>query len=65
MIRNDLWAVYGVGKGLLCISCMEYRLGRPLQADDLLDVPANRIGNPYTRKILGLPPIPPKKPKDP
>ncbi|WP_040478854.1 hypothetical protein [Mariniradius saccharolyticus] len=64
MLKDELWQAHGVGKGLLCIPCMERRLGRPLQPDDLQDVPANTLGNPYTRKILGLPPLPPKKPRD-
>lgn len=41
MVRNDLWRKYGVGKGLLCIGCLEWRLGRPLGRGDFTDVPLN------------------------
>jgi len=52
MIRNDLWKKYGVGKGMLCIECIEKRLGRKICKEDLTDCLVNTIFNPYTIMIL-------------
>lgn len=52
MLKNEIWKVYGVGKGMLCIHCIETRLGRSLTKNDLVDFPINTVMNPYTANIL-------------
>lgn len=48
MVSDDIWANSGVGplgrEGMLCIGCLEGRLGRRLTADDFTDAPTNRCG---------------------
>jgi DNA-directed RNA polymerase subunit RPC12/RpoP len=39
--------------GYLCMTCMEERLGRKIQKEDLLDCPLNTTFNYYTKSILG------------
>lgn len=42
MIRDTLWRqIAKEPGGLVCTSCMEKKLGRPLRAADLKDVPMN------------------------
>ena len=37
MVRDDLWSRVGPGvEGILCLSCLESRMGRPIAMDDLL-----------------------------
>lgn len=52
MVHDHLWEKYGVGNELLCISCFEKPLARPLNAPYLTDVPVNPIGNPYTKELI-------------
>ena len=52
MIRNDLWAKYGVAKGMLCMECIETRIGRKLTKKDLTNCIVNISWNPYTKNIL-------------
>ena len=52
MLTHELWDRIGVGDGMLCIACVEERLGRKLKAEDLLDCPLNDSMNEYTQKIL-------------
>jgi hypothetical protein len=44
MVRHELWAQAGMDRngGMLCINCLEHRLGRTLIASDFLDVPLNK-----------------------
>ena len=53
MLTHELWYGLGMSDGMLCISCVEKRLGRVLRPEDLLDCPLNNGINKYTRKILG------------
>ena len=53
MVRDNLWAEYGVGRKLLCMDCFEKRLGRKLRKEDLTDCIVNTQWNPYTKRILG------------
>jgi hypothetical protein len=43
MLRKEVWlgTNLGVGDGMLCIGCVETRLGRRLTPEDFTDVPAN------------------------
>lgn len=50
MVRHELWKVWGVG--MLCMSCMEDRLGRKLNSQDILKCPLAEEFNPYTKEIL-------------
>lgn len=52
MVTFDLWEQYGAGKDLLCVDCMEHRIGHKLQKEDLLDCPLNTQINPHTKAIL-------------
>ena len=45
-VTNDLWKRYGVGRGMLCIGCLEERMGRDLTAADFADVPVNDLNFP-------------------
>lgn len=43
MVHDDLWfSVNPDGEGMLCLGCLEARLGRPLAAADFTDAPVNR-----------------------
>ena len=54
MILTSLWDVFGVGNGMLCMDCMEDRLGHKLREEDILLCPVTEWMNPYTKKILGI-----------
>jgi hypothetical protein len=41
MVQDALWDAHGVGQGMLCIGCLEARLGRRLRAADFTDCLAN------------------------
>jgi hypothetical protein len=42
MVHNEVWyKVNPGGKGMLCIECLEKRLGRELNKDDFTDAPIN------------------------
>ena len=51
MITNELWIKYGVENNMLCMNCIEKRLGHKLRKEDLTDCSLNYF-NPYTLKIL-------------
>lgn len=45
MIDFDLWnQVHPANKGMLCIGCVEERLGRQLHAADFIDALVNEVG---------------------
>lgn len=54
VIRHELWAevVGDSHAGLICVMCLEDRMGRRLQPSDFLDVPANDLGWRKTRRLL-------------
>ena len=52
MVRDDIWKACGMGTGMLCIGCVEKRLGRQLNQQDFTDVPLNDIE--YGAKSLRL-----------
>ena len=41
MLNDPLWESYGCGDGMLCIGCMEKRMGRRLNREDFAPVPIN------------------------
>lgn len=47
MVRDEVWAAAGLGPldGLLCLGCLERRIGRSLRPDDLDDAPINHPDN--------------------
>ena len=53
MLRHELWfKINDSWKGMLCMDCVEKRLGRKLQEEDILVCPLTEEINPYTRMIL-------------
>lgn len=54
MVKHLIWNEFGVGKGMLCVDCLEKRLGRKLEASDILQAPINFM-NPRMLRILGFP----------
>lgn len=41
MVHDDIWRKYGCFNGMLCIGCLEDRMGRQLVAADFTDCPVN------------------------
>lgn len=41
MVQNEIWEKFGNGEGLLCMSCLEKRMGRKLKAEDFTDCVLN------------------------
>ena len=41
MVNDFLWLDYGAGDGMLCIGCLEQRIGRLLVWSDFIDAPIN------------------------
>jgi hypothetical protein len=56
MLRDDVWAQAAESDAVLCIGCVEVRLGRRLAPGDFLDVPLNQCrGSARMRsRLLGL-----------
>jgi len=52
MVTFELWGKYGVGGDMLCMDCIENRIGHKLTKEDILDCPLNTDINLYTQKIL-------------
>jgi len=44
VIERVWWAVHDSGIGMLCIGCLETRLGRRLRPDDFTDAYVNDVG---------------------
>lgn len=43
MVSNWLWRQAGAGRGMLCLSCLEQRIGRPLTTEDFpMHIPVNQ-----------------------
>ena len=47
MVTDQTWERSGLGgdDGMLCIGCLEQRLGRVLHAKDFIDVPINQLAD--------------------
>lgn len=41
MVEDDVWEAAGLGQGIICIPCLETRLGRKLVIQDFKAVPMN------------------------
>ena len=52
MVSHEIWDKIGVGVGMLCMSCLEERLGHKLKKTEILLCPLTEIFNPYTKEIL-------------
>jgi len=52
MIKHSLWNKIGVGDGMLCMKCLENRLGHKLKKSEILLCLLTESNNPYTKKIL-------------
>jgi hypothetical protein len=47
MLKHDLWRkAVPTGRGCLCLACLAKRLGRSLVADDFVELPLTRDGEP-------------------
>lgn len=55
MVDDDLWKKYGPPRGMLCLGCLEGRMGRSLVASDFTDAPINRYGERSERFKQRLP----------
>jgi hypothetical protein len=58
MVRDDVWrAAHPAGEGILCVACLERRLGRELEFEDFVWLPINVeavfAGSKLLRKRLG------------
>jgi len=52
MVTNEVWKKHGVGKNMLCVDCMEARLGHKLRKDEITLCQQNLYHNKYTRRII-------------
>lgn len=52
MVTHEVWDKYGVGEGMLCMDCMEARIGHKLIKSEILPCPITEYFNPYTMSIL-------------
>lgn len=41
MVLHTLWSAHGAGRRMLCIGCLEDRLGRALTPEDFTGAPIN------------------------
>lgn len=52
VVRDAVWKKYGVGKGMLCMDCIEKRMGRKLAKKDIEPCFVTQTLNTYTAAIL-------------
>ena len=55
MVVDSVWEHASGGQEMLCIGCLEQRIGRILTADDFTDVPVNdptRYGGHFSDRLL-------------
>ncbi len=44
MVTDTLWqTVHSRDQGMLCLSCLQSRMGRELQSSDFIDAPVNQL----------------------
>jgi hypothetical protein len=48
-IKTEIWSTVTKQSGMLCISCLEKRLGRELQGEDFLECPLNVLSYSWGR----------------
>jgi len=51
MVQHRLWTKYGAETGMLCIGCLEKRMGRQLCAKDFTNYPINFMF-PSSKRLL-------------
>jgi len=52
MVTDEVWnAAWPTGRGMLCIGCLEDRLGRQLTSDDFTDAPINQGVFGYSERL--------------
>jgi hypothetical protein len=53
LVKDSVWQCAGMGRGFLCIGCLEARLGRQLRPRDFTDAPINDPDDPWkTPRLL-------------
>jgi len=52
VVTNEIWDHYGVSKGMLCMDCLESRIGHKLTKDEILPCILTEVWNSYTSAIL-------------
>ncbi len=53
MVKNDVWDSGGIDRDkLLCIGCLESRIGRELTGKDFMLVPLNYIPYPRSERLI-------------
>lgn len=53
MLKDEVWKkIFKRKRGMLCMDCVEEKLGRKLQKEDIAICPLTTDINPYTRSIL-------------
>lgn len=53
MVRDRVWDAHvETTEGMLCVSCLEWRMGRNLVFEDFTDCPLNRRHNLLYKKLL-------------
>lgn len=51
MVEHHIWAKHGAGDKMLCIGCLEKRVGRLLEGEDFLECPLNKHLNSYVSAL--------------
>jgi hypothetical protein len=51
-VKDSIWETYGVGRDLLCMDCMEERLGCKLPKEVIVECRLTKERNLYTAAIL-------------
>ena len=52
MVKDHVWNQAGGGKGMLCVDCLEKRLGRQLTPEDFIDAIINTNFYQHSPKLL-------------
>ena len=52
MVKHKIWKKFGVGTEMLCVNCLEKRMGRKITKHDLLNCQLNTKINQFTMKLL-------------
>lgn len=52
MVQFHIWEKHGVGKNMLCMDCIEERIGHKLTKEDILPCILTEHMNYYTKQIL-------------
>lgn len=51
MVHDEIWDKHGAGRDMLCIDCLEKRIGRKLVYEDFTDCPLNNLFNDYINEL--------------